>query len=189
MEPVIYSRALDIFRRVLYRACDDPDIYAFHGIRVEGYNCSKRANTEELTALHRGWRGGSHKRYDRYDVVEDVIPMLSRTVNSSTPGATPVVREMNRDQVQRLSARPAPVPANLPAEVDETGDETLGGSPMLATPAPEFPAQTGLRIPIPLPGASNYPGQVGRRYPESTPTLLLSTSSGRAVHAPSHLLM
>ena len=117
--------------------------------------------------------------------------MLSRTVNSSTPGATPVVREMNRDQVQRLSARAAPVPANLLGEVDETRDETLGSPPLLATPAHEFPAQTGLRIRIPVPATSTSddPGQDDRRYPESTPTLLLSSASGRAVRAPSRLLM
>ena len=42
--PLVYRSALDIFRRILRRATDEPDLYGFHGLRVEGYNVSKRAN-------------------------------------------------------------------------------------------------------------------------------------------------
>jgi hypothetical protein len=36
----------------------------FHGLRVEGYNLSKRGNGEDLTVAHGLWKSSAHKRYD-----------------------------------------------------------------------------------------------------------------------------
>ena len=40
--------------------------FGFHGLRVEGYNLSKRGNGEDLTVAHGSWKSSAHKRYDRF---------------------------------------------------------------------------------------------------------------------------
>ena len=45
----------------------DSELAAFHGLRVEGYNLSKRGNGVAITGAHGGWTSRSgRKRYDRF---------------------------------------------------------------------------------------------------------------------------
>ena len=45
----------------------DGELASFHGLRVEGYGVSKRANGEDLTVAHGGWKSrAGHERYDRF---------------------------------------------------------------------------------------------------------------------------
>ena len=53
----------------------------FHGLRVEGYNLSKRGNGEDLTVAHGLWKSGAHKRYDRFKLGQ-VIDIPRRMLRS-----------------------------------------------------------------------------------------------------------
>ena len=51
--------------------------FGFHGLRVEGYNLSKKGNGEDLTVAHGLWKSSSHKRYDRFGL-QQVIDIPRR---------------------------------------------------------------------------------------------------------------
>ena len=55
--------------------------FGFHGLRVEGYNLSKRGNGEDLTVAHGLWKSTAHKRYDRFGMLA-VVNIPSRMLRA-----------------------------------------------------------------------------------------------------------
>ena len=53
----------------------------FHGLRVEGYNLSKRGNGEDLTVAHGLWKSSAHKRYDRFGM-KNVVGIPRRMLSA-----------------------------------------------------------------------------------------------------------
>ena len=135
---MLYGQALEIFRRLLGRACEEPELYGFHGLRVEGYNLSKKANGEDVTVAHGGWKSGSHKRYDRFDVIDDVLPMAARSVGAAVPGAAVLTpREVAPGATVRRSAE---VADELPA---------ISANVAVAVPVASNGEPSGLRLLVP----------------------------------------
>ena len=65
-----YSAAMSDLDR-LVRKAGFTERYGLHGLRVSGYNWSKRSATgEDLTVAHGMWRSSGHKRYDRWSSSE-----------------------------------------------------------------------------------------------------------------------
>ena len=66
--PYLYgSLRTDLKRKLSVRVQEERlKRYAPHGLRVLGYNLSKRANGEDLTVVHGGWRSRAHARYERF---------------------------------------------------------------------------------------------------------------------------
>ena len=86
-----------------------------HGIRVEGYNESKVANGEDLTAVHGIWMGpkaSGHGRYARFSML-DVANIPARMVGADGDVYAPTV---SARQIRRTAA-----PAFQPAE--ESSDD------------------------------------------------------------------
>ena len=52
--------------RVHLRAVGADDTLGRHGLRVLGYNLSKRFNGEDITVAHGGWMSSAHDRYERF---------------------------------------------------------------------------------------------------------------------------
>ena len=76
------------------RAAGFEDHYGLHGLRVAGYNWSKRSATgEDLTVAHGMWRSSGHKRYDRWSVGEILdIPANMVGARLETPAERAAVR-------------------------------------------------------------------------------------------------
>ena len=71
--PLTYRVLLAQFKAALERVGYDGPPLGLHGVRVEGYNLSKAANGEDLTAVHGLWMGpkaGGHGRYNRFDLLD-----------------------------------------------------------------------------------------------------------------------
>jgi len=64
----LYHDALQAAKEAQRRAgISEADIAAFHGLRVEAWNLSKRGNGEAITGAHGGWTTKSgRRRYDRF---------------------------------------------------------------------------------------------------------------------------
>ena len=86
--------------------------FGFHGLRVEGYNLSKRGNGEDLTVAHGLWKSSAHKRYDRFKLsqVIDIPRRMLRSrdatsdVSSEEDGSGDA--ESGGDEVTERVARP-----------------------------------------------------------------------------------
>ena len=63
----------------------DASRYGGHGLRVSGYNLSKKGVGEDLTVAHGGWHSSAHKRYDRFHVATDVLSIPARMVGAVAP--------------------------------------------------------------------------------------------------------
>ena len=91
----------------------DASQYGGHGLRVKGYNASKRAVGEDLTVAHGGWHSSAHKRYDRFNIEADIMDLPSRMVGAMAPlppggmrppleaQTAPTPRTINRGTVSR----------------------------------------------------------------------------------------
>ena len=76
-----------------------------HGLRVLGYNLSKRTNGEEITVAHGGWRSAAHSRYERFRL-SDVFSIPSNMVGARSPFVEGAVRRVNSARLQRPSLVP-----------------------------------------------------------------------------------
>jgi hypothetical protein len=65
----LYGAALSKFHR-LQKAVGVPDeeLTSFHGLRVCGYNRTKRSLGEDLAVAHGMWKSTAHTRYDRFEM-------------------------------------------------------------------------------------------------------------------------
>eukprot|EP00966_Prymnesium_polylepis_P312892 7230479-Prymnesium_polylepis.1 len=65
--PYTYGAALSDFKaRQLRVGVAEGDLSGLHGLRVAGYNLTKRGLGEELTVAHGLWRSTAHRRYERF---------------------------------------------------------------------------------------------------------------------------
>lgn len=62
--PLLYSAALRNARKMW--GDTQAKRYGLHGLRVSGYNASKRGVGEALTVAHGGWSSDAHERYERF---------------------------------------------------------------------------------------------------------------------------
>ena len=72
--------------------------YTPHGLRVLGYNLSKRENGVDLTVAHGGWLSSGHTRYERFgfrDVLSIGAKMLGQPVDPRS-SERPVLRGKTR---------------------------------------------------------------------------------------------
>jgi hypothetical protein len=91
-----------------------------HGVRVLGYNRSRRGNGLELTVVHGGWFSEGHSRYARFstqDVLGISAGMVGRPSAFADSGARPIARDRGaRGTPGRGSATPAAAEAEERAE-------------------------------------------------------------------------
>ena len=79
--PYTYSAAMSDLRQRCERIGVDGGLYGIHGLRVEGYNASLRANGEKRTVAHGLWSGPpAAGRYLRLSVPNEIVPMADNMV-------------------------------------------------------------------------------------------------------------
>ena len=100
VRPYTYRALKEDLRRHLTEVGDDPSLGP-HGIRVEGYNCSKDANGEEITVAHGGWMSSAHSRYARFSHASVLSIPARMTGNASVFDDGSGQREVNRTRVVR----------------------------------------------------------------------------------------
>ena len=88
-KPYTYRCASADLRARLMRVGERPDLATLHGVRVEGYNCSLRANGERRTVIHGLWSGPqSAARYLRLDIATEIVPMAGNVVRRYQNGTS-----------------------------------------------------------------------------------------------------
>ena len=121
-----------------------------HGIRVEGYNESKAANGEDLTAIHGLWLGPKatgHGRYARFSML-DVANISARMVGEDDVYAPTVsARQIRRTNIQ-----------SAPAFQPEEGGNPAGGTEPEGEAEDSAPAEDGASSSAATPsGSANQP--------------------------------
>ena len=82
-----------------------------HGLRVLGYNLSKRGNGVELTVAHGGWFSEGHSRYERFSQVAVLGIPAGMLGLQSAYGSAQQAREISRGRAVRgASGLPGAVP-------------------------------------------------------------------------------
>lgn len=107
-QPLTYSAALKQFRSFLELggcSADEAPRYGLHGLRVEGYNRSKRSVGVELTVAHGGWESTAHERYERFSFAQ--VLAISGAMVASAPADVPPAPVL---QVEPPAAPPPPPP-------------------------------------------------------------------------------
>jgi hypothetical protein len=98
--PYTYRALMDDLRERLVAVGADASLGP-HGLRVEGYNCSKQGNGVELTVAHGGWMSGAHSRYERFQHAQ-VLSIPARMVGlDSVFDDGSGQRAVGRSRVQR----------------------------------------------------------------------------------------
>ena len=98
--PYTYRCLLADFKAALERVGGDGSLGP-HGMRVLGYNLSKRGNGVELTVAHGGWMSEGHSRYERFSQVAVLnIPAGMLGVPSAF-GSPDQSREVSRRRAAR----------------------------------------------------------------------------------------
>ena len=88
---------VDLKSRLVALGIDDT--YTPHGIRVEAYNNSKRANGEAITVAHGGWKSSAHARYERFNI-QDVLSIPAHMLGQRSKFGT-TVRPLSRHRTAR----------------------------------------------------------------------------------------
>ena len=125
--------------RVFLRRVSPDDVeYALHGLRVEGYNQSKRGNGEDITVAHGGWHSEAHRRYERFSM-RAVLAIPANMVSEPDPYAPrePLVRAVTTSDVPLTRGEPSslalpPPPSDSPGH-DSDGEDG-GALPMAVVP-------------------------------------------------------
>ena len=91
-----------------------------HGVRVLGYNRSRRGNGVELTVAHGGWFSEGHSRYARFPMLE-VLGISAGMVGRSSPFESNAARPVARGRTERGGA------SSSSAAVAEAAEATAGG--------------------------------------------------------------
>ena len=99
-----------------------------HGIRVLGYNLSKRGNGVEITVAHGGWMSEGHDRYERFSNLQlfGIPAGMLQVVNPFGSEPRPISRV-------RSSRHGEPTVSDRDSSGDEGGAES---GPQAAQPAP-----------------------------------------------------
>ena len=105
--PLTYAQGLKDVRKLWARASSAAaaKLLGLHGLRVSGYNCTKRGVSEEFAVAHGGWRSTAHRRYDRFQLSQ-VVAMPAR-----------IVEQLDEVQPEPM---PPPVDARPPVVVSAT---------------------------------------------------------------------
>ena len=124
--PYTYTAAMADLKTMLLRVGTDA-AYGLHGLRVEGYNCSKEENGEELTVAHGGWQAGSNSRYDRFKLyrVLNIAAGMVGEDGAYSDNAAVRPRQIQRATLVRGTGEAAPPPVE--EERVEVADEEHGG--------------------------------------------------------------
>ena len=103
--PYTYRALMADMRLRLAAVGADPSLGP-HGLRVEGYNCSREGNGLDLTVAHGGWQSGAHSRYHRF-AHRAVLSIPARMIGKDSvfdDGSGQ--RAVGRSRVQRGFAQP-----------------------------------------------------------------------------------
>jgi hypothetical protein len=125
--PYTYRALMEDLRGHLEAVGADPTLGP-HGIRVEGYNCSKQGNGVDLTVAHGGWMSSAHSRYERFSHVRVLsIParMLGRDSVFDDGSGQRAVGEARVQRGTPILPRSYPVPGHESGEeaVDESRED------------------------------------------------------------------
>ena len=126
--PLRYAPAMDQFKaaqRAVGVAAGEEG--GLHGLRVEGYNNSKRVLGEDVTVAHGLWKSDAHKRYSRFPmgVVAQIPAAVSGVLRAEGGGAA---------EGAQPAARSASAPAERgPPAVRLTREALQGGGSAAAT--------------------------------------------------------
>ena len=124
--PYVYSALRSDLHTHLSRLEDvDPDLYAPHGIRVAGYNDSRRGNGIDATATHGRWSSEAHEAYFRFKPIEVVNISANMIGVPSSYGGSPQERQVERG----LLPRGAPSGAAASSSAAPVGDDVLVSAP------------------------------------------------------------
>jgi hypothetical protein len=87
--PLIYSRLVDQFKAMQRRiGIPDSRLNVLHGLRVEGYNLTKRGLGQDVAVAHGLWKSKAHQRYDRFDMQQVMrIPSVIAGVDAGDDSA------------------------------------------------------------------------------------------------------
>jgi hypothetical protein len=164
VRPYIYSAAASDFQARQARVgVPEEARTAPHGLRVAGYNATKRALGEDIAAAHGGWQSGAHTRYSRY-YMSDVVRIPSVVCGDDAgedygicPDERPTVRSAQRP-TRALARRPS-----LAGDSDIDEPESGGGSSAPVGVAPtELALPQGARMPL-VPSPADRGARRGRR--------------------------
>ena len=129
--PYTYTAAKSDLKVFLLRVGTDAE-YGLHGLRVEGYNCSKEENGEDITVAHGGWQKGSNTRYDRFKLhrVLNIAAGMCGEDGIYSDGSVVRPREIQRETLVRgTGAAPsssAPVLATVVPNPEGTARVEIG---------------------------------------------------------------
>ena len=138
-----------------------------HGLRVLGYNLSKRGNGVDLTVAHGGWFSAAHDRYERFS--QAAVLAIPAGMLGIDRAATPGVRAIH----ERRATRGVP---GVGVAVDE--EELGGGCDASGSDSEADPADDGGSVPV----SGAPPGYVSsrREYPSGrTETLWVAPDGSR----------
>ena len=159
VRPLTYRVLLKQFQDALQRPGVDYDgpPLGLHGIRVLGYNESKRANGEDITAAQGIWLGpksSGHGRYARFPML-DVANMASRMVSGeegdvySAPASTRQIRRRSAPAMQPSANELEPEERIPVGDVGPDSEVLRDG-----TPRESVEVQEGVELAAPIAVAS-----------------------------------
>ena len=107
--PYLYGKAIADMRELFARATTKEEAYSYglHGLRVTGYDLSRRYNPE-LAVAQGGWKSSAHERYDRFPLTE-VLALPGVIVAAGGDDSTPPQIEHVFEE-QDSPAPPPPLP-------------------------------------------------------------------------------
>ena len=94
------------------------DRSGLHGLRVQGYNRTKRGLGADVAQAHGLWKSDAHKRYDRYDML--LITRIPAVIVGDDPGTVALPAPPNEAE-ERVSGPPHP-PEHTGVRRGELGD-------------------------------------------------------------------
>ena len=142
VRPYTYRALCSEFKQAVILQGGDADA-APHGIRVEMYVNSKRANGLDITVAHGGWSAESsgHERYDRFahlDVLGIPAAMFGvRSVFAPDPSGRVVGAPTVRGAPAKLAGRAVLSPAALDAKDSDSDDSSEGGADFTLSLVPQ----------------------------------------------------
>jgi len=138
VRPYTYTAATRDLMWFLQQVSPDDTAYGLHGIRVEGYNNSKKANGEDLTVAHGLWSdkqsAGRYSRWLLWQVCSisagmEGVPSKYTHDNTQPPEVREIVRVPNLARATSKAPAVVPTPGprsppgTLPTVVEEDDDD------------------------------------------------------------------
>ena len=166
VRPLLYAAALNGFKELQIRVGVSPDnVTKFHGLRILGYNRSKKAVGEALTVEHGRWMSSAHDRYSRFSMAEVAsipagivgIPLLPAVV----PVPPAADARQPRPPPRRLQRSSLRLPPSSPVATVASALRTPPALPSTASSAPQPRRPTRPVTPNPAPAAAGSSDGVG----------------------------